>query len=472
MKPTKRIISAALALLLFSLSLAGCSSPSEPEYVAPTIPENYQWASYNASQDAPFEVKDIFSEDMFIPGLIAGEVNSCYVEVTDRTDVGAFFFKVDYGKCYEIKIPAGTERAYVAKTNEDPQQTPVGEKFYLQDASYDSENLTEEASFLFVCRAQNQSLLIYTGTKDPVYIGERTLLQDTDVDDNWYYPEPVGDIKGGEGSWGDADWSSEEFINNLYEPVRQRHPDYITREVIGKDQSGQYDMYAYVYAPEDYETTLFLVSGLHGDEQTAYFALAKDMQLIADAEPEDNLLFTLRHKVRFVVIPVVNVWSASNEHTRQNSTGMDLNRDFETLTQQESKNIIAYFEKFAEETACFMDMHISDKTGISLWFNFINESNSVAASYKTTNHIYHRYVELGHALQYTDMAKIPGVYRERSNKYLYNRIWSSYQVPAMVLEYSVMKMFPSGRSSEGMTLAVETQMNFIIQNALYFMANP
>ena len=32
--------------------------------------------------------------------------------------------------------------------------------------------------------------------------------------------------------------------------------------------------------------------------------------------------------------------------------------------------------------------------------------------------------------------------------------------------------FPEASGSDAMTAAVETQMNFIIQNALYFLANP
>ena len=116
-------------------------------------------------------------------------------------------------------------------------------------------------------------------------------------------------------------WTADTVLEKLYEPVRQRHPEYITRENIGKDQSGKYDMYAYIYAPENYETTMFLNGGTHADEQTAYFALAKVMQLIADATPEEPLLYTLRHKVRFVVIPILNVWSVSESHIRPNSTG-------------------------------------------------------------------------------------------------------------------------------------------------------
>lgn len=471
MKSIKRILSAVIACLLSALSLVGCIGVSEPEYVAPTVPENYQWASYQTSEDAPFTPTNIFSTGEFVPGFVTGEVDDGYLEKTDQADTGVYLFNAEYGKCYVMKIPAGTKRAFVGITDEDPRQTAVGEKLYLFDIQCDKENLTEQTEFMYVCRMQSATLLLYTDSKDPIYIDERTILQDTDIDDQWYVPEPVGDIMGEEGSWGNQKWTSDEVINHLYEPVRQRHPDYITREVIGKDETGTYDMYGYVYAPENYEATIFLASGVHGDEKTTFFALAKVMQMIADAEPEDNLLFTLRHKVRFVVIPIVNVWSVSTAQVRTNSTGMDLNRDFKELTQQESKNVIAYFGKFAEEIDVMMDLHVTIAKSSNLWFNFINCADNAVVNYKTTNHLYHRYMELGCMGKNPNMQHIPGGYGvNNDSKYLDGRIWNEFGVPAMTVEYAANTSFPGAYNSAGMTLAVETELNFIIQNALYFMA--
>ena len=185
------------------------------------------------------------------------------------------------------------------------------------------------------------------------------------------------------------------------------------------------------------------------------------------------MLYTLRHKVRFIVIPILNVWSVSEAHTRANSTGQDLNRDFGNLTQQESKNLIAFFEKYAGEARILMDFHIAAASKVDVYFNFINFTDNAVANYKATNHMYHRYLELGYAQQKTDLSKVPGSYT-KSDKYLEGRIWNSYGVPTITVEYvtSSGHGFPEASSSEAMTAAVETQMNFIIQNALYFLANP
>ena len=470
MSSLKRTFSMLLACTMATGILAGCAeAPKE------TVPADYQWATYYNAEDAPFLPKDIFSQEMYMTGFTTGAAKCGWVERTDREDVGAFILKGEFGKCYEVKVPAGASRVLAIKVSTDPTQLVVGNKlFYTDNALCDKDAVTEETAFMYTCRQQEEYLLICTNSSEAIYIGERTILQDTDIEkDHWWIPaEPVGSI-GNDCTYGNFMWTAENVLNNLYEPVRQRHPDYITREVIGKDQSGKYDMYAYIYAPENYETTMFLNGGTHGDEQTAYFALAKVMELIADAKPEDTLLYTLRHKVRFIVVPILNVWSASEAHTRANSTGQDLNRDFGNLTQQESKNLIAFFEKYAEEARILMDFHIAAASKVDVYFNFINFTDNAVANYKATNHMYHRYLELGYAQQKTDLSKVPGSYT-KSDKYLEGRIWNSYGVPTITVEYvtSSGHGFPEASSSEAMTAAVETQMNFIIQNALYFLANP
>ena len=475
MKFAKKMFSVILAAAMPVGVFSGCSAaPAETTPAKETVPADYQWATYYGDEDAPFLPKDIFTQEMYVSGFATGDAECGWVERTDREDTGAFVFRGEYGKCYEIKVPAGAQRVLAVRLKSDPTQEEVGQKIYYMDSAVcDKGAMENETAFMYTCRNQGEYLLLCTNSSDPVYIGERTIVQDTDItQDHWYIPKTVGSI-GNDCTYGSFIWSADMVLEKLYEPVRQRHPEYITREVIGRDQSGKYDMYAYIYAPENYETTMFLNGGTHGDEQTAYFALAKVMELIADAQPEDTLLDTLRHKVRFVVIPILNVWSASESHIRANSTGQDLNRDFGDLTQQESKNLMALFEKYAQDARILMDFHIAAASKVAVYFNFINFTDNAVANYKATNHMYHRYMQLGYAQKDTDLSKVPGSY-VKSDKYLEGRIWNSYGVPTITVEYvtSSGHGFPEGTSSAAMTAAVETQMNFIIQNALYFLANP
>ncbi len=449
------------------------TDPTTPPATEPTVPPatdpvNPTFATYNASVDAPFLPKNIFSEELYVPGLVLGQSGERRLDATGKTDVGAFVFKGEFGKCYEIKIPAGVPCATAATFFTNPRSLTPGQ-YRTGNVSVKDlvQNPSKEVCFMYNCRTydKNEYLVIYTGTDAPVYIGERTIIDQTDTQGPWYIPASVGSISSTQRSW-----SSEEFVNNLYEPLRSRYPDYITRSSIGKDATGKYNMYCYVFAPENYETTIFINGGTHGDEGVGYFALAKCMQLIADAKPEDTLLYTMRQKVRFVVIPLVNVWSVSNSHSRYNGNGQDVNRDYANLTQQESKNVMACFKQYADDIDVAMDFHIANASpaDAAVYFNFINYSDNAVANYKTTNHMYHRYKELGYGGTMKDLSRVPGSYAKGS-QYFEGRIWNEFGVPTITIEYLTTVTFPSQYSDKCMTLAVETYMNFIIQNGLFYL---
>lgn len=472
-KISTRIWLVALTASLLGTTLAGCSKKTEPTTPAPTEPVEIAWATYNASGDEPFLPKDIFSEEMYVPGVFLNREKGC-MEITERTDVGAFVLKGEFGKCYEVKVPAGVASVCAAHFMIDPRAAEAGTEEYYSEALFEGEGLTQESAFMYTCRKEEEYLVVSTGSADPIYIGQRSILEAADTEDAWYVPEAVGGI-GREPTLGDILWTSEEVLNKMYEPVRQRHPDYITRTVIGKDETGTYDMYGYVYTPKNYEITMFITGGMHADEEIAYFSLAKIMQLIADAKPEDQLLYTLRQKVRFVVVPMINVWSVSQHNAglsksrlRYNANSVDLNRDFGDLSQAESKNVMAYFAQYADEAVMAMDFHIAETANISMWFNFINYTDNAVANYKTTNHFYHRYMEMGYAKENTSLSHVPGSYT-KSDKYIEGRIWNEYKVPTITVEYVNNSNFPSAYSSDCMTMAVETYINFIIQNALFYL---
>jgi hypothetical protein len=320
-------------------------------------------------------------------------------------------------------------------------------------------------------------VICVSGNAAPIYIGERTILQETDTAGDWYVPGPVGSLEDAEGGFADYHWSSQQVVDNLYEPYRAKYPDYISRAHLGKDQTGEYDMYGYIYTPETYKTTFFLTGGVHPNEEAGYYSLAKLMQLICDAVDETDPFYILRKNVRFVVIPVVNVWGVSQDHSmedkehrkriRRNSEDVDLNRDFGDVTQQETKNVLEFFRPYADSAEFAMDFHNSGLENCSLWYNFINSTVNSQVNYKVTNHMYHRLMELGLCEKVPNIAKIPGGYYKAS-KYLEGRIWNEFDVPTITVEHVINSTFPQRFSEECLTLGVETYGNFIIQNALFY----
>jgi hypothetical protein len=269
---------------------------------------------------------------------------------------------------------------------------------------------------------------------------------------------------------GDIDWTSEEFIDNMYEPVRKAHPEYITRNMIGKDQSGKYNMYSYVYTPENYKTTFLLASGIHGNEEPSYFALAKLMELIANSTEEDKHLYFLKQNVRFVVIPLMNPWSVSQpKNIRQNSTGTDMNRDFPNLTQAETQNIMNEFRKYADEATLLMDFHCASNTKTSdLYYNFAIQADNSHIIFRTLNQLHHRQKELGYVEKLQAIAQVPGVYI-KTNTTLQGRAYNEFGISTITAEHFMETTgFPDGFTAKGMTHAVEAFGNMIIQNAYYY----
>jgi len=127
-----------------------------------------------------------------------------------------------------------------------------------------------------------------------------------------------------------ADRNPEGFINGLYEPLRTANPDYITRSVIGKDQSGTHNIYEYVLAPKNYTKTVIVSAGTHGNEYTASFALARIINHLVNDWEDSPVLTAVRRSVRLIVLPINNPWSFAN-NKRQNVNGVDINRNMDYL---------------------------------------------------------------------------------------------------------------------------------------------
>ena len=459
---------------------------------------------YRIEEDAPFLPKEIFSPELYCAGLVPVTTVTAVTTVTTVTTVtavsavtteqtvenkdpvetvsvrsaagvgGAYVLPGEFGKCYEVKFTPEAKVITAMSVARDPRLLAEGET--LEGVKVDCEFDTM-SSFMYVCRSEGEFLVICVSEQAaPVSIGRRTILQDTDTAGDWFVPDPVGSLTDPDGTFGSYQWTAQQVIDNLYEPYRARYPGYITRTHLGKDQSGGYDMYGYVYTPETYKTTFFLTGGVHANEESAYYSLAKLMQLVSDAE-EGSLFYPLRQHVRFVVVPVVNVWGVSQDHDRakveerkrirRNSENVDLNRDFGDATQQETKNVLDFFRQYADTVDFAMDFHNSNAESYPMWYNFINYAVNAQVNYKVTNHMYHRLMELGLCEKMPNIMKLPGKYF-KSSKYLEGRIWNEFGVPTITVEHVTNSKFPDRNSAEGFTLGVETYGNFLLQNALFF----
>lgn len=453
----------------------------------------YKHLSSDDNQN-PFDRKDIYSDSLYKVGITPNSVPDTVIEVwsPEKTDKCSIVLPVEYGKAYEFRFPEGLKKLIVAKIDENPTVSDYGQRIAAESIRWVSSRPQSEdlAPLMYVPSGDNEFIVIYTGTDEnpPIGIYEHTIIAADDTEDDWYIPSGVGDFLGNSESFADYSWGSEEVFRNLYEPLRKKYPEYIRREHIGKDESGTYDMYAYIFEPDKYEQTVFLSSGMHANEEEGYFALAYFMNEVAAASGENEQLEYLRERVRFVVVPLINVWGVNQTHVltsanweiRYNSTGADLNRDFQEQTQAETKNVAKLLEKYGDSISFGIDFHTTpNDNGSDLFFNFNVGLSNTPVNFKTANHVYHRMVEEGlisarrpiltpSDARYGNLGALNGRYSRHRTLQAY--LWNVHGIAPITVEYM---NFTSGishakGSAEGLSVAVEIYGNFIIQNALHY----
>ncbi|MDK7476417.1 M14 family metallopeptidase, partial [Bacillus paranthracis] len=125
-------------------------------------------------------------------------------------------------------------------------------------------------------------------------------------------------------------------VYSNYDELMNSTSQYITKTLLGKDATGQHDIYKYTFVPvkpRQMTTTtklpkLVFISNLHGHEKITTYSLYRFMRAICNDWKTDETLEYLRWNVEFVIIPVANPAGFVN-NTRVNGNGVDLNRNFD-----------------------------------------------------------------------------------------------------------------------------------------------
>lgn len=308
-----------------------------------------------------------------------------------------------------------------------------------------------------------------------------------------YYPEagtqalPAGYIHD---VLADRELGADDFILKYYEPIRNDYPGYVSRDSIGRDDSGKYVMWCYTFAPKHYRKTVFLQAGVHGrNEFESYYAAALMMRLIADAgKGRDSHLKYLRRNVRFIVVPIVNVFDATEWTFRpNNASNINLNRDWFDARSQEVRNIRALLESYAPgEIDLALDLH-TDPEGIPGWGAYLlpyadgipsEISDRMVA---VNDYLYDRNIPgkvqwkgedlmkafMGPKKEYPASSKewrehrFENYRRGTAWKSISSGIWKDLGIPAATIEHGARKFGPRG-SEEEMTRAVELYLNQIL----------
>ena len=120
-------------------------------------------------------------------------------------------------------------------------------------------------------------------------------------------------------------------LYSLYDALESEYSSYMTKEVIGYDQSGLYEMRCYTITQYDGASNrpvILWISGVHASERythTSTYAFVKE--LLENHETDDVLGFIWRN-CTLKVVPIANPWGLANGASRYNSRGVNLNRNF------------------------------------------------------------------------------------------------------------------------------------------------
>ena len=260
---------------------------------------------------------------------------------------------------------------------------------------------------------------------------------------------------------------SDEIVNRFYEPLRRLRPEYISKTVIGTDTSGKYQMWLYDFCPDNYDTCVFLQSGVHPIETEGYLGLARMMEMIAK-----NELPELCSRVRFLVIPVVSVYGVSKKAQADsiikrydiphNVLCINSNRDCYDRQLKETQNVLAVVDKYKDVIDFGFDLHT---TTTEEWGDYLTVY---------PDNLPHRkeFVALNDALR---SRNIKGrqeriVYRGCSSEYPTGSNETSYAsyimeeigIPMCTLEHSDFIFDSALGTSAAITRAVELYLNHIM----------
>ena len=425
------------------------------------------------NNDALFAAKTVCTDGLRVQGLWpAARSNADIFLKYDKGDGGhsSLVLPLKHGNAYVVRFPQKPAALRSVLSSADPRLLPNGSGMSAPvnvDLPYfDGCPEGDNVDFLCVPKTADSFLTIYTGEGDAALcIDEYPVILGHATDDCWFYTEPCGALDGSAGSWGDWRWTAEQLYANVYEPMRLKNPDYITRQWIGRDATDRFDMQAYIFEPKDWEQVIFVTGGLHGNETDGYLGLARLLQLVSESDGTHEGLEYLRRRVKLVVVPLVNVCKNDPASPiRQNGCGFDLNRDFAAHSQSETVNVLWLLHQYAGQAAALVDFHTAHAKAPGLYYQFSIQAPNSAVCRKVVNHVHERLKAHGWESDPADLSLIPGKYN-KSSVYLQGYAWNRFGIPTLVVEHNSERWY-APHSEAGLQHAVECYGNFLIQTAL------
>lgn len=119
------------------------------------------------------------------------------------------------------------------------------------------------------------------------------------------------------------------YLYGLYDDLVSEYSDYISKDVLGMDESDTYEIRCYTVGNyTDNKQKILWLAGIHPGEHSTLmstYQMAKELIINHDNDP---LLSFLWSNCYIKIVPVVNPWGLANHKSRVNVNGVNLNRNF------------------------------------------------------------------------------------------------------------------------------------------------
>lgn len=237
--------------------------------------------------------------------------------------------------------------------------------------------------------------------------------------------------------------------NASFEEVLDSFPATYVKQNIGKDQSGEYDMFGYIVTPQKYRVTIAVTAYVHGSERRSPTGLMALLSEMSQPECSDEFLCFLRDNVRWLIVFMCNPWGAERSN-RNNSRGVNLNRNTDycwvestdsdkgtsPMSEQETINIINFFKPYRNEISYNLDCHdvgtgnspyVPASNAQSLYKSQINEMRAYLENRNqtpTATSVPYVMSEGGFGNYFNEVFGIPSVTLESAFTYWSNRGYS------------------------------------------------
>lgn len=204
-----------------------------------------------------------------------------------------------------------------------------------------------------------------------------------------------------------VEWNIASMMDSLVE----KYPDYVSKEILGKDQSNMYNIPCYTLEPSRFDKTILLFSGVRGLSQTPYSMLMHTIKAIV--ENKNGEYGDLRYNTRIVVVPVLNIYGMMNKQVG-NSRGVELQYNFDykwssckntnkglaPFSERESQLLrdkilslkdlvlVAEFQNNTKEYTYFFNTNFTNDNAISIGLDAIGELSALDKN-ATSNYYTH-----------------------------------------------------------------------------------